>query len=82
MFDLIFMMEICPPTNQSYEEDSKACLKVGEIVGVAKHSSKQKRIFFILYSLFYLSLNLISNVRSSQFMSVILFSSVPRKDIS
>ena len=36
------MLEICPPTNQSYEDDSKAYLKVGEIVGVAKYSSKQR----------------------------------------
>ena len=36
------MLEICPPTNQSYEDDSKAYLKVGDIVGVAKYSSKQR----------------------------------------
>ena len=42
VFVLNLMMEICPPTNRSHEEDSKAFLKVGEIVGVAKYSSKQR----------------------------------------
>ena len=37
------MMETCPPTNRSHEEDSKAFfLKVGKIVGVAKYSSKNR----------------------------------------
>ena len=34
VYDL--MMEICLPTNQSHEEDSKPFSKVGKIVGVAK----------------------------------------------
>ena len=42
VYDL--MMEICPPTNQSHEEDSKAFSKVGKIVGVAKYSSNRKHM--------------------------------------
>ena len=42
MFVYDLMMEICPPTNRSHEEDSKAFLKVGKIVGVAKYSPKQR----------------------------------------
>ena len=42
MFVYDLMMEIFPPTNQSQEEDSKAFLMVGEIVGVAKYSPKQR----------------------------------------
>ena len=42
VYDL--MMEICPPTNQSREEDLKAFSKVGKIIGVAKYSSNRKQM--------------------------------------
>jgi hypothetical protein len=40
------MKEICPPTNASHEEDSKALisLRVGLLVGVAKYSSFARKI--------------------------------------
>ena len=44
MFVYDLMMEICPPTNQSQKEDSKAFSKVGKIVGVAKYSSNRKHM--------------------------------------
>ena len=44
---LNLVMEICPPTNRSHEEDSKAFLKVGKIVGVAKYSFRTYSIDFV-----------------------------------
>ena len=49
MFVYDLMMEICPPTNQSHEEDSKAFSKVGKIVGVAKYSSNRQQMLWTKY---------------------------------